>query len=144
MPSEEFDEFAGLPNRNKESAVRMMHQESLPNHYKRCLPHRSFARPMAGGEVLDINLLPRHEMARKVVLLESFVHALVERRIHRRHHQPVTAGTATADQAGVSACVRRSEEHTSELQSLMRISYAAFCLKNKNRKRNSTSSTQHN
>src|SRR3546814_8163640 len=28
----------------------------------------------------------------------------------------------------------RSEEHTSELQSLMRISYAVFCLKNKNNK----------
>src|SRR3546814_12049799 len=27
----------------------------------------------------------------------------------------------------------RSEEHTSELQSLMRISYAVFCLKKKNR-----------
>src|SRR3546814_8903106 len=27
---------------------------------------------------------------------------------------------------------RRSEEHTSELQSLMRISYAVFCLKTKN------------
>src|SRR3546814_7633474 len=29
----------------------------------------------------------------------------------------------------------RSEEHTSELQSLMRISYAVFCLKNKNRQK---------
>src|SRR3546814_15180361 len=29
------------------------------------------------------------------------------------------------------ADVRRSEEHTSELQSLMRISYAVFCLKKK-------------
>src|SRR3546814_2186439 len=28
--------------------------------------------------------------------------------------------------------VHRSEEHTSELQSLMRISYAVFCLKKKN------------
>src|SRR3546814_6249680 len=28
----------------------------------------------------------------------------------------------------------RSEEHTSELQSLMRISYAVFCLKNKKKK----------
>src|SRR3546814_3899966 len=28
--------------------------------------------------------------------------------------------------------MRRSEEHTSELQSLMRISYAVFCLKKKN------------
>src|SRR3546814_1042116 len=30
-----------------------------------------------------------------------------------------------------SACAGRSEEHTSELQSLMRISYAVFCLKKK-------------
>src|SRR3546814_5132287 len=30
----------------------------------------------------------------------------------------------------------RSEEHTSELQSLMRISYAVFCLKKKNKKSN--------
>src|SRR3546814_2632330 len=29
------------------------------------------------------------------------------------------------------ACTMRSEEHTSELQSLMRISYAVFCLKKK-------------
>src|SRR3546814_8205572 len=35
-----------------------------------------------------------------------------------------------ARSAGVAA--RRSEEHTSELQSLMRISYAVFCLKKKN------------
>src|SRR3546814_10228051 len=31
---------------------------------------------------------------------------------------------------------RRSEEHTSELQSLMRISYAVFCLKKKKKKNN--------
>src|SRR3546814_10824434 len=30
----------------------------------------------------------------------------------------------------------RSEEHTSELQSLMRISYAVFCLKNKHKQQN--------
>src|SRR3546814_8484931 len=30
-----------------------------------------------------------------------------------------------------TAATRRSEEHTSELQSLMRISYAVFCLKKK-------------
>src|SRR3546814_9202031 len=33
---------------------------------------------------------------------------------------------------------RRSEEHTSELQSLMRISYAVFCLKKKNIVHNAT------
>src|SRR3546814_5028082 len=40
-------------------------------------------------------------------------------------------------EAALDALVRdylrtRSEEHTSEIQSLMRISYAVFCLKNKN------------
>src|SRR3546814_8071537 len=41
---------------------------------------------------------------------------------------------------------RRSEEHTSELQSLMRISYAVFCLKKKKYYYNNavTSSTQRN
>src|SRR3546814_6778733 len=34
--------------------------------------------------------------------------------------------------AGMSPVVDRSEEHTSELQSLMRISYAVFCLKKHN------------
>src|SRR3546814_8770139 len=33
---------------------------------------------------------------------------------------------------------RRSEEHTSELQSLMRISYAVFCLKKKKKNKNHT------
>src|SRR3546814_8461632 len=37
---------------------------------------------------------------------------------------------------------RRSEEHTSELQSLMRISYAVFCLKKKKSRNNSKSKTQ--
>src|SRR3546814_8363861 len=32
----------------------------------------------------------------------------------------------------IASVVHRSEEHTSELQSLMRISYAVFCLKKKN------------
>src|SRR3546814_2605682 len=37
---------------------------------------------------------------------------------------------------------KRSEEHTSELQSLMRISYAVFCLKKKKPKHKSTSDFQ--
>src|SRR3546814_7948848 len=39
-------------------------------------------------------------------------------------------------QAMVAGDRRRSEEHTSELQSLMRISYAVFCLKKKNHNNN--------
>src|SRR3546814_6213850 len=70
-----------------------------------------------------------------------------------RRDQPVRAGTAIiecdatdflADPAepgrvdqrrrdlGFGIGVERSEEHTSELQSLMRISYAVFCLKKNN------------
>src|SRR3546814_4611557 len=37
----------------------------------------------------------------------------------------------------------RSEEHTSELQSLMRISYAVFCLKKKNKKHDNKQKQQH-
>src|SRR3546814_10025100 len=40
------------------------------------------------------------------------------------------SGFAVGDDTGV-----RSEEHTSELQSLMRISYAVFCLKKKKNKK---------
>src|SRR3546814_7599659 len=42
-----------------------------------------------------------------------------------------------------AACASRSEEHTSELQSLMRISYAVFCLKKKNKKKNQQANRTH-
>src|SRR3546814_4297163 len=41
-------------------------------------------------------------------------------------------------EALVAVDVNRSEEHTSELQSLMRISYAVFCLKKKKQDNNTT------
>src|SRR3546814_3241607 len=43
-----------------------------------------------------------------------------------------------------TVCVdgERSEEHTSELQSLMRISYAVFCLKKKRETKNNTEQTE--
>src|SRR3546814_5140813 len=37
--------------------------------------------------------------------------------------------SVAAVRAAIRSCSGRSEEHTSELQSLMRISYAVFCLK---------------
>src|SRR3546814_11084517 len=45
-----------------------------------------------------------------------------------RDRTPVIPGQ---ELAGVVTALGRSEEHTSELQSLMRISYAVFCLKKK-------------
>src|SRR3546814_6310518 len=50
----------------------------------------------------------------------------------------VRATRKLVEQDGVQVLIgplSRSEEHTSELQSLMRISYAVFCLKKKNRPR---------
>src|SRR3546814_6665711 len=45
---------------------------------------------------------------------------------------PINASGALARPWVTSSLNLRSEEHTSELQSLMRISYAVFCLKKKN------------
>src|SRR3546814_6796627 len=48
-----------------------------------------------------------------------------------------TNANCTRQKSGrVLASLLRSEEHTSELQSLMRISYAVFCLKKKNKRIN--------
>src|SRR3546814_2244951 len=48
-----------------------------------------------------------------------------------RHAAAAVDGHDAVDDRGLLPDVRRSEEHTSELQSLMRISYAVFCLKKK-------------
>src|SRR3546814_10778605 len=46
----------------------------------------------------------------------------------------ITSFAARTPPRSKSNCCTRSEEHTSELQSLMRISYAVFCLKKKKKK----------
>src|SRR3546814_4789131 len=48
---------------------------------------------------------------------------------------PIAAGVAIIGPARDGRIIARSEEHTSELQSLMRISYAVFCLKKKNKQK---------
>src|SRR3546814_3728600 len=54
--------------------------------------------------------------------------ASLEEGVHDDRGEPIVLV-----QAITQALVTRSEEHTSELQSLMRISYAVFCLKKKNK-----------
>src|SRR3546814_2404451 len=66
--------------------------------------------------------------------------------------RPVTAPLRHPRSATHPARMGRSEEHTSELQSLMRISYAVFCLKKKKQRPStlittrtySSASTAHN
>src|SRR3546814_1975458 len=58
---------------------------------------------------------------------------------HRLEHRDVAHIASRCTDRGLHRVVdplHRSEEHTSELQSLMSISYAVFCLKKKKRKYN--------
>src|SRR3546814_1375646 len=50
---------------------------------------------------------------------------------HRSGGRHAQARKGKPDEEKEQGEVKRSEEHTSELQSLMRISYAVFCLKKK-------------
>src|SRR3546814_1299714 len=70
---------------------------------------------------------------------ERIIEGVHEQPAHGIDHQHAMAATAL-EHAGAAAGgaggkvqrpEQRSEEHTSELQSLMRISYAVFCLKKK-------------
>ena len=47
----------------------------------------------------------------------------------------IKAGSSKSDTIGRYQTLVRSEEHTSELQSQFRISYAVFCLKKKKKKK---------
>src|SRR3546814_2123850 len=74
----------------------------------------------AGGEAVDADLLLAHALGRG----RSWLYA----------HAGDDIDDATA-QAFATLVQRRSEEHTSELQSLMRISYAVFCLNKKKKQK---------
>src|SRR3546814_2572697 len=89
-------------------------------------------------------LFPYTTLFRSDRHIGQFAHVLGRHRVddqrraaldcRRRSKRGADAGD---DDSAVTAVVlsgvgRRSEEHTSELQSLMRISYAVFCLKKKN------------
>src|SRR3546814_6762406 len=58
--------------------------------------------------------------------------ARTERKKDAEADKAAADAAAAAGAAPYAAPTARSEEHTSELQSLMRISYAVFCLRQKN------------
>src|SRR3546814_10494089 len=73
-------------------------------------------------------------------LFRSHGRAFVGLALHCRHRHARSCTRTPSSPPIASIAIRgpaRSEEHTSELQSLMRISYAVFCLKKKkkNKKR---------
>src|SRR3546814_4697047 len=66
------------------------------------------------------------ELARAYAAHDHFV-----MRVFGHVQQEIVAGVPEARWNTIQAVLARSEEHTSELQSLMRNSYAVFCLKKK-------------
>src|SRR3546814_5447164 len=73
-------------------------------------------------------------------LFRSAEQCSCQQKIKGELHQafPISSRTSVkrpviAAAAAIAGDTRRSEEHTSELQSLMRISYAVFCLKKHNK-----------
>src|SRR3546814_5225367 len=74
----------------------------------------------------------RWEIARRRGQIQKLPEGRQKRRIHAAELAALLVERSRAD-AMFAAQLRdrRSEEHTSELQSLMRISYAVFCLKKK-------------
>src|SRR3546814_9306002 len=109
-------------------------------------PHRPYAGMAYGQVPLHIKGKPiRTDTARKIDKHACLGHKSIE---HKRQ-SPHLIGTRNRQKdvflsviqnqpirTGYSGQQARSEEHTSELQSLMRNSYAVFCLKKKNKQEN--------
>src|SRR3546814_6824972 len=94
-----------------------------------------------GDQVVFTGRVP-HEQVRRYYDLVTFF-------VYPRHRMrltdlvtPLKPLEAMAQGSIVVASDVRSEEHTSELQSLMRISYAVFCLKKKKQTQNTKITTQ--
>src|SRR3546814_3075572 len=113
---------------------RLLHQQ--PGHHlgePRGQPHRLAARQHAvvGGHPLA---LARLHMGQVVARLPRQRQGLLEGAVEKGDDGSGQAGSL-APEAGperkATTGTARSEEHTSELQSLMSISYAVFCLTKK-------------
>src|SRR3546814_10269590 len=88
-------------------------------------PYTTLFRSLPVGQLADISNSGTL-FAFFMVAIAVLVLRVKDPHRHRPFRTPVVWVTAPL------AIVGRSEEHTSELQSLMRISYAVFCLKKKN------------
>src|SRR3546814_2112226 len=85
---------------------------------------------------LDLALQRRRSFIRARRARERAPHlARIEHGAHGSSRRKPSSSAATSSawvrNGACPPCSTRSEEHTSELQSLMRISYAVFCLKKK-------------
>src|SRR3546814_6201648 len=90
------------------------------------------------GVVIGADEMVRGRLGRRIGRVWRIGRVFVKGGIVRPQSPVYLVGRDMVEAVGASAALvqpdgLRSEEHTSELQSLMRISYAVFCLKKKNK-----------
>src|SRR3546814_8430430 len=93
-------------------------------------------RPLATGRSLRCILFPHGFASDDIRHLRRRQHGALMQFIVEQHAERMrdNCELIVRHPAHLGERVQRSEEHTSELQSLMRISYAVFCLKKKKKK----------
>src|SRR3546814_3982018 len=97
--------------------------EQRPHQIEQFLLHRLVLVDLRGNKAQEF------ERRRKAAFGQR-LDGLIKHRQKRRGRRKVHDGWRHRNNKSIRRA--RSEEHTSELQSLMRISYAVFCLKKKN------------
>src|SRR3546814_8437371 len=83
-------------------------------------------------QTCELRHLSRHQLAAKIQISHDPIQRIAVPVIWCGREE--RAGDLRPMPRGLNRHILRSEEHTSELQSLMRISYAVFCLKKKKNK----------
>src|SRR3546814_6459960 len=100
-----------------------------------CFPSRIAGQVLVGSELDWIDENRGHDMIGARPRLFNQGKMPLMQRAHGGHQRDSLPGARrAASPQGGDGFAQRSEEHTSELQSLMRISYAVFCLKKKKHK----------
>src|SRR3546814_6961464 len=96
--------------------------------------------------MITLKAASRHEEAmQEQPIAPGRFHMRQQRRRHRKelfYQARRRIGPAIEKLLAMTAPLLRSEEHTAELQSLMRTSYAVFCLKKKNSRNTQTTKRQ--
>src|SRR3546814_6071768 len=95
-------------------------------------------KPCAFFPLMGKDAQPQGARRGRLSLLVQPYHRAEQRDRDRDKSDP--APRHEADIVDIMAVAARSEEHTSELQSLMRISYAVFCLKKKKKEKTTETS----
>src|SRR3546814_9918339 len=107
----------GRPRLHDDARTRLFQRLHRPSPLRRLCGPLSRSRADHGGVAHPVEAIARNSAM-----------LLAWRRAPREHVLRDRRPAGLSRLAGVAG---RSEEHTSELQSLMRISYAVFCLKKK-------------